>query len=148
MIFKTRPYKDEDLNFVLDTWLKPMENHDPMAKRMHMGIYKKNLRTQVEAIMKLSTITVAHNPEDESHIYGYVVHRTLCTIPIISWVHVKKPFRNLRMASALLEPIIKNRVSICTYKLDYLGRVMAKYEIIHNPYPDLRMGVSNESNLC
>lgn len=147
-LYKIRGMLESDIPFIYDTWMKCMETSSPIGRLMHARVYKKNLRAMIDGILKISQVSIACNPEDPDQVYGYVVHRMLHSIPVISFVHVKHTFRNMRICANLLIPITEGKACIATSKHEYLGRVFRKYNIVYNPFIDFKLIGDSLELLC
>jgi len=59
------------------------------------------------------SLTIAHDPKDAEHVYGWACTERRATGPlIIHYVHVKHEFRRLGVATALLAPVLAERRTV------------------------------------
>lgn len=106
--WKVRPAKQEDIPFILNSWLK--RYRDAISVRLVTDrVYYEKQHQVIRAILgKVGLgIFVACSQEDEDQIYGYVVGETLSDKwLIIHWVYVKGPFRRFGIAKDLMKRVL------------------------------------------
>ena len=142
----TRQAIDEDLNFIYHSWLKSYRaswarGSNPV-RHMNKEIYYDNQKEVIAYLLDNSFVLVAHNPQDSNQIFGYIVAQpTSQGIGIIHYCFVKQPFRNLGIATMLLNEA-KAQVGhnptmpmACTHATGVFHGVLSKkYNIMYNPY--------------
>jgi GNAT superfamily N-acetyltransferase len=113
---KIRDFRDEDLNFILNSWLKsfkPSYYAGSIPDDMYWDVYESVFRR----ILKNSDVNVACDPESEYTIYGYSVTEDL-DVPVVHWIYVKQPFRSLGIAKDLVNASdLFNRDSYYTFRV-------------------------------
>lgn len=101
-----RPAKTSDLPYIYNSMLKAMRAEmTEIRTSMFYSIYQPKVQNLIEK----SDIQIACYEKDKDLIYGYLVTSNLDDILIIHWINVKKPFRRLGIATALLKSIGKDK---------------------------------------
>lgn len=125
-----RPGVFEDLNFVVDAWLKSQRFE--AGRHMEQQLYFARMRPRVMSILERAHVHVAHNPDDAWQIYGFIVSE----IGVLHYVHVKQPFRRFGFARRLYEHVNpEHEPMVCTHVFDGWGRVKARYPLSFDPGP-------------
>lgn len=101
---KLRPPSIQDKEFILNSWLKSNRNSD-LTNYINNNLYYNYYDKLVKNCLMRSQATIACNPEDENHVYGYLVYELLGDIFIINYVYVKKTFRELGVAKQMLTAV-------------------------------------------
>lgn len=142
-----RPVKpEEDLLFIFNSWLKSYRCSD-FAMHIDNEDYYKNHHRLITSIIKQpnNSISIMCDPEDTSHILGYIIYNT--KEPIVYYTYVKHGFRGLGLGRYLLEGIRKNygkdAIVTCTHKPKN-WRKIKKIGLDYNPY--LIKEQENDSN--
>jgi hypothetical protein len=144
---KLRPPLNDDVQFIVCSWLKSNRNSD-LTNYVNNEDYYKNHPKIIEDLINRSLITMAVDPEDDNHIYGYVVHENTGSKFIIHYIYVKYTYRNFGIAKKMLTAINPNFGSSETY-LSSIDRVSIstkgkrsscfikkrdKYKLMYSPY--------------
>jgi hypothetical protein len=101
-----RPAREEDAPFILGSWINSYRDGSPDAKRIPSWFYFAHHRPLLQAILARPTVIplVAHDPEEDSVIYGYLVaERGLADRDVVHYVYVKEPWQRLKICTRLLE---------------------------------------------
>lgn len=87
--FKFRPAKDEDLNFIMDTWLKCARTIPPWPRIPNAAFYDSThgYRAHVISTLKKAKVLVATSLDNDDEIYGYVCYED--TPPTLHFIYVK-----------------------------------------------------------
>ncbi len=107
---KIRTAKNEDVPFIVSTWLNNYRKGSDFTKRPQIipPIYFKYHHAVIERILirQSCRAVVAHAPEDVDTILGFIVWETglLLSLPrdIVHYIYVKEPFQGLGVASSLV----------------------------------------------
>lgn len=150
-----RRYNDDDKNFVMNSWLKDLQEYKTgeyvsthsqkrlIIKQGFFGsfmphdLFYKRFRPIVERTFDKSEIIVACNPEHKDQIYGYIVSRKLSPeLTVISFCYVKLPFRRMGIARNLFETV-KSNTNVTTVYVPWLDKIYKKQGIIFDPFFDI-----------
>lgn len=154
--FELRNADERDENFILSSWLKglrqkrsqefinPANNKPVLIDQanslafMPHDLFFERLRPIVEnKIYKESTITVAHNPDIDDQIYGFIAYRQIGSTTILSFCYVKQPFRKMGLARELYKTA-KGHTNVATYHAPWLTKIYKKEGIYYDPFFDLK----------
>lgn len=127
-LVELRSGTEEDLSFVLATWLKGLKYGNRIYKLVEDRVYYIVYHQVLERLLKKPTIkiTVACLKEDPSVILGYSVSEG----PNLHWIFVKKSWRNIGVGT-LLFPIETTTV---THITDSCIPVLSSKGLIFNPF--------------
>lgn len=104
-LWSLRPLVPSDIPFVFNSWLKSYRE-SPQVVGVPNTVFYDKFHQVIEQILPKSVVIVAHDPEDQSIIYGYVVAEYTGRDLVFHWVYVKHPFRNFGLAKALEQEIL------------------------------------------
>ena len=137
---KIRPAKAEDLNFILNSWLKRYRDAI-RARFVTDGVYYAYQHEAITKILQQPGLkaVVACNPDDEDQIYGYLIaedHHIVPDLRLLHWLYVKGPLRRFGIAKALLESVNDNsRKNVhYTHKTKLVEFLDKDNQWIYNPY--------------
>lgn len=127
---KLRPAQPDDINFILNSWLKVMRAEIP--NNCPNEIFYRIHKERIMKTLQRALVTIAANPEDESQIFGYMVWEHPETI---HFAFVKSPFRRLKIFQRLLDNVLGTK-KFCTYTqhtwaTNFFRRTL---RLIYNPY--------------
>lgn len=125
----------EDRNFILSTWLKSFRKTRD-NKRMINDVYYPNQTETIERTLdKAQTLTIS-NPQDNSHIYGYIVFESTPKALILHYAYTKRTYRRFGLFKNALKSILSKdkRIIIATHANDNFDMLQPKYGLIYNPY--------------
>lgn len=153
-----RPYDPAgDESFVFSTWLKScwqirktecqlvgegklaLIRQGAYTAFIPHDIYYREYRKFVEKVMSVSQVTVACMKDDPSQVLGYMVHRMLGDVPVISFAYVKQPYRGMGIAKLMASQFIGNETAIITHIQPWLSQNFKKHRLIYNPFIDLKL---------
>lgn len=100
-----RGLKNLDLAFILSTWLESYRK-SPFAHRIKNSVFFPHHRKIAEHLLAKCITRVAHLPDEEDVILGYI-----CAEPpkTVHYIFVKDPWRNMHIAKRLLEDMGFNK---------------------------------------
>jgi hypothetical protein len=100
-----RPYKAEDHNLVLSTWLKGLRYGNDWYKLIEQNAYYTNYHKAIEAILNVPTtqVLVASLRDDPDTILGYSVLNKDGSV--LHWVFVKSAWRHIGIAKLLSQNV-------------------------------------------
>lgn len=132
---KLREPSQEDKNFILSSWLKSFRNSD-FPRRMCNAVYYKNHQIVIKNLLDDCLITVACDPEDEQHIFGYAVYERLpAGALVLHYLYTKFHCRKLGVARFMVESIYSGDLPILfTHYTKYSTMLMTKKDAVYDPY--------------
>jgi len=130
--FLYRPARDDDYGFVLNSWLKSYYNTAIIKPHINRGIFFRNEAKIVNKLIREDSITIACNPEDDTHIFGYICYRV--DPQVMHYVYMKQPFRRIGIAGGLLSSSLSGKDIDVTYHTPRLKRLNNWYKFTYNPY--------------
>lgn len=132
---KLRPAMKEDLNFILNSWLKSYRS-SPFAAKMINKVYFSNHQEVIKSILADNLITVACNPEDEGQIFGYMVFNTLPgNVLLIHYTYIKHTYRRMGIAKFIYDAIKTDDLGVLyTHHTKYADFLSNKLTLIFDPY--------------
>lgn len=132
MNFKLREAKNDDVHFILNSWLTSYRSSEIC---MSSPIYFHHFKKIIVKILQRASVLVACNPEDEDHIYGYVVYEPQDSL-ILHCILVKLTYRGEGVATALLDAIRhQDDAIVCTFaNSDFFFKLNTKWRLTYNPW--------------
>lgn len=139
-----RDADENDLSLVFDSWLKEYRL-TVFGVQVESDVFYPNYRKHIGKVIRASAVTLACNPEDVDQIYGYIVHRLIGDIRVVSWTFVKGPFRAMGIGRKLFCEIggadivthLSNRVTNTKLQTIRPGQIKLPTDIVYNPFIDL-----------
>ncbi len=99
-----RNYKDGDKNFILNHYLHETSRLFPYKFMEYKMFNIKHSSNLTELLTKVS-VALAVNPEEEDHIFSFVVYEKVEDITVIHFIYTKEVYRNQGIASELINNI-------------------------------------------
>lgn len=96
-----------DWPVIWSTWYQS-SRRDPIYRKTPRDLYQDVLGSYIASFLQRNgQILIACNPEDPDIVYGWVAYEpvTRLEIPLIHYVYVKKMYRRLGLATAILSKI-------------------------------------------
>lgn len=100
--FKVRLAKEEDLNFILATWLNHYKDFSYFAKRIRRSVFFTFHHAIAERLIRKSQILIAYPDEDEDIIFGFLVYERGAD-PIVHFAFVKQELRRMGIATLMFK---------------------------------------------
>jgi GNAT superfamily N-acetyltransferase len=129
-----RDRRGSDDNFILDSWCGSYR-HNIVFGAIPKDIYFKHYRKFTVAILSISSVLVACNPNDEDQIYGFCVYRFKGDLPILSYVFIKQAFRRFGIAEALILGVSEES-KVITHIMPSLERWLKSIGCVFDPFID------------
>jgi hypothetical protein len=127
---------EADVPFVFSSWLKS-QRHQGDRRLMTNRVYFDNEKKRIERILEKARTVIAHNPEDENHIYAYAVIQFIGEAMIIHFAYTKGTYQRLGILKTMLQTINermgKEQVAI-THITPEVASLRDRYNLIFNPY--------------
>ena len=134
MSFKLRPPHEEDTNFIFNSWLKSYRSSD-FAKNQCNAVFFENYKKIVSDIINRSMITMVCSPDDDNHLFGYVVFEYLPgNNLLVHYLYVKHTYRKNGIAKFLLEKIRKSQNPILTSHHTHVCKATKSIIFVYDPY--------------
>lgn len=132
-LIQIRVMKDEDLNFVISSWLKSYR-YSTDIQRVRDSEYYDTYQTLVKSMIKRSDVYVACLREDEDVLVGYLAIERK-DFDIIHYVFVKDLWRKIGVAKYLLRAAEPRSGTKFTHWTSPIESISNKYEhFIFNPF--------------
>lgn len=140
--WKTRGLKPGDIPYITSTWMNSFRSNARWPKEILHRIYSSEHNRIINSILNNSQVLIACDPEDEDHIFGYVVFSNITRIDldIFHYVFTKRAFQKLGVAKGLIKESRKGGNAAFTHKNEKAKWIPEKllsthYENVNfNPY--------------
>lgn len=94
-----RPATEADLGFLRDPWVQEMR-HSPWSRGVPDDVYFPEMKAFVGRVLRRSYTLIACNPEDPTHVFGFV---TFERPNVVHWIYVKRAYQRVGLGQALLD---------------------------------------------
>lgn len=133
---KIRPATDNDVPFILNSWLKSYRDNGPIAQNVPNTIYYAGHHKILQKIIRRSQVLVACDEKDESQIFGYASAERIDGHFVLHFVYIKQQFRKMGIGTSLLNMFEHDpsTVSIFTHHTRMAERMHMKYNMVYHPY--------------
>ena len=102
----------DDINFVLSSWLQSFrEDLDWDLPGFKVFYWLEPL---IKLVLNRSQVLLATDPEDSTHLIGYVVYTKLPDQLVVHYIYTKAAFRRLGTARNLLKLLNPDQHSVLT----------------------------------
>ena len=130
---ETRPARDTDLPFVIQTWLRS-NRRGPFGSGLTEREYYDTHDPLVRRLLKEETTVIAHPPDSDDEIMGYVCFGDKA----IHFIYVKSLYRRLGVGWELLDATGRKRdevIPVTTAPPHFISKWLEdKVRISNNPY--------------
>lgn len=106
---RLRPQLPEDESFIFNSWLR---SYHKRAYGAPNNVYFLGQHEVIKRRLEKSLVTLAVDPEDGDHIYGYIVYELRDGVTAAHWLYVKFPFRRMGIATMLLRDMINKAIGV------------------------------------
>lgn len=144
-----RQWRETDVGYVVDTWLKHYHDHGVgMVRGMPRGEFFRRWRSVVVEILKTADVRVACLDDDDDIILGFAVLSTHCGARVLHWVHVREDWRRKGLGAQLLAGLERASV-LYTHRtrtvvdLSEAGKIPGAWH--HAPWLLVGMGAAEKS---
>jgi hypothetical protein len=110
-----RDAKPEDLNFLLNSWLKSFKSSKwagSISDKAYWPAYQETL----SELLQRSQVRVAHPTTDEDQILAYIVSEELSGRTVVHYLYTKAVFRRMGLAKALLADVLNTNTFTYTFR--------------------------------
>lgn len=139
--YKTRGLRPGDIAYITSTWMNSFRSNNKFASSILHRIYSSEHNSIINKILNSARVLIACDPEDEDHIFGYVVYSSIQSIDldIFHYVYIKAPFQKKGIARALIETAKESSKAVYTQKNEKASwiadKLLHNYENVnYNPY--------------
>lgn len=99
-----RAYRESDLPFVFDTWIRSFEHQNDLAGPYTAKQVRAAIRGTIEDLLASgASVTVACAKDDPDLIVGYIAFETKHEFPVIHYCYVKEGAREAGLGRALID---------------------------------------------
>lgn len=119
---------DSDLNFVRHSWLRSLHSYGHGQRDVNRSTFFKGHAILVNRCLERSFCLVANPNGMENIIVGYIVWETGADNTLIHYIYTKSDYRNMGLATYLIETIRGDKEIIAT------ARGTRFKQFIYNPY--------------
>lgn len=123
--FVVRERQQSDEGFVAQSWVDTFRGSDASLRRIEPGFFNRSVYPRVEEILKRAEVRIAGPADDELTIYGFAVLEH----GIVHMVYVKKAWRKLGIAQALLSGVDLASSVWSTQSQDFREWIRHKYTL-------------------
>lgn len=131
----TRAMKESDIPFIYSSYLKSYRNA-PGANHMVNDVYYPEYKARMEKMLSSSNVLVACSSEDPDQILGYVIYDSAFQWTIIHYLYIKFPFRQMKLASGLINlihPQFGKSMTIVSHLPKGWNTNSKKYQLVYDP---------------
>lgn len=105
MHFPVRPLIPVDIGYITKTWVSSARREYPYRNMSKLAI--KKYAERVRALVEVSEVLVATDPEDPATLYGFICYENTPFLgkhtPTLHYIYVTDKFRRLGIATALFD---------------------------------------------
>lgn len=131
---KIRGLKAYDIDYITSTWLRNYRNNSNFGKNMPKGIYFEEHHKLVHECLTNSRTLIACDPNDEEHVFGYIVGHNEPHQDVFHYAYVKGKLRRNGVFKGLVKEFKASDRVLHTHE-DKKSILDSFYsEIIYNPY--------------
>jgi len=106
---KTRPGRKLDEDFIYSSWIHCLGNVRPYCS-LDKNWFSSAQHSLIDHLLDRSHVLVAHDPEDDNQIYGYLVCEPKKNV--LHWVYVKQLFRRADIGTRLINQALNTNADI------------------------------------
>lgn len=120
-----RPRQKYDDDFIYSSWIHCLGNIRPYCN-LDKNWFTSAQHALISQLLERSTVVIAHDPEDENQIYGYMVCEPKKNI--LHWVYVKQLFRRAHIGTRLLEKALSDDI-VASIRTPTINSLSEKWNI-------------------
>lgn len=128
----TRSARPEDINFILNSWLKSYRCHEDMT-RMTNDDYFKYYKQQITSLLQTASVNVLCEAEDDNFIYSWLCYDIVKSDLIIHYIYTRYSHRKLGCAKRLIDELTPKKI-YCTSANRVFDELKKKIAISYNPF--------------
>jgi hypothetical protein len=97
-----RPLAEDDYSFVKDAWMRCFRFGSTLTKEIPSDIYIPRHGALIDNLLHRCITELVCLKEDPATILGFLVYERITKLNIIHFIYVKKDFRKMGLATALI----------------------------------------------
>lgn len=135
-IYVVRAPLPTDYNFVARAWIDAFRYSSNRLKRVEPTLFNNFCHKVVRRILQRAEVRVAAPPDDPLTVYGFAVLELARNPPLIHMTFVRKAWRRMGIATALLSGVDINACHWTTVTSDMDAWIRNKWDIEekHTPF--------------
>ncbi len=115
--WKIRNLQAADVAYITSTWMTSFRSNNSFAREMKHRIYSSEHNRIINSILSEGKTLVACDPEDDGHIFGYIVCSSKdIGIDVFHYIYIKGPFQKNGIAKSLIESAKTAEKAVYTHK--------------------------------
>jgi len=131
---KIRPPSKEDTSFIFNSWLKSYRSSN-FAKDQCNSVYYDNYKNIVNAMLERSMVAIICNPEDDNHLYGYIIFEHLpASTLLVHYIYIKHTYRKNGLAKKLIEKVRLSPTPILASHHTQVCKTTKSISYVYDPY--------------
>jgi GNAT superfamily N-acetyltransferase len=103
-----RDMREEDIYFIHSSWLRSLRNDSPLNSKIPTGIWNHGKSPEIKEMIASAQIKVAHLPEDDTHLVGFIAFEKFGEVLIIHYLLVKSIYQGFGFSRTLLNEVTQN----------------------------------------
>ena len=100
-------------------------------------VYYAGEKTRIGTILEGASVAMVCNPEDEAHIFGFLVWDYIDHLFVLHYVHMKRTYQRMGIASAAIRtvyPKVGRETFIATHLNKLTAEMRGRYQFRYSPY--------------
>lgn len=127
--YKVRSACGDDLNFIYATWLDSYRYDSAIGKAHKNTIFFAEYKKVIDLLLEKSDVLIAHVPESEETILGYMVFEP----QVLHYIYIKGSFWNLGLGRDFLFKNFSWNPIIYTHETFRAAQIIGKNsDFVHN----------------
>lgn len=139
-LVKSRLAVNEDLNFILSSWLRSYRN-TYLVRFVNNDTYFSAQKRLIMRILEQRTVMVISSNEDSDQIIGYLVYGPYSLNPtsvVLDYAYVKSPYRKMGFLRHMVDSVsldyAKDTKYLCPIITQLSLKLQPKFGYTFNPY--------------
>ena len=130
----------EDYPLIFNSWLKSAQKSN-FSRNIHASVYFPNHHKIIDDILQRAKTLVAVDPNDASHIFGFIVAEKVEGVCVFHYIYIKHLYRDVGIGQQLLNAMCEilghsvEVASFCSHLPNYkIANSADRRNFIYNPY--------------
>ena len=130
-----RSATEADVPFIFNSWLKSYKGSHAV-KAISAPVYFDFHHRAIEKLLQRSQVLVLCSPDDSTQVFGYLVHESVESVPVVHYAYVKYAFRGMGLCSMLLKQagLEKQSGGFYTHETHSTLKLVNGSKFVYNPY--------------
>jgi hypothetical protein len=133
-----RPAEPGDLGYIVHSWLESFHAGNPQMRLVRMGRFKNPMRRAIHTLLATSTVVMACDPEQPSHLYGFIAAEMVGVSPVVHYCYVSQLRRSVGLARGLAAEALRSMGGSAWSEFTHLtyvgGKIAERQGIEFNPF--------------